>query len=211
MPRRRHYSWPFNGPSTKAHDRNSSIDIGASQLVTRSRNYSLAFESAVEGPFRPGDVYEEDDAISAGIIPSKSTRRSRLWPSSGDVPEGRKRSEYREKDVIISSVTEADELPTAMLRRIIWPRLEKARQLFPLHMTATTSTVHGDKVIISCLSSPTLSETEAEMMSEPHRRDTVLDEGYLKPLAERRHRRCHSEQPRVWKEPSPGLWTLMEE
>ncbi|KAL1986176.1 hypothetical protein VTN96DRAFT_6828 [Rasamsonia emersonii] len=210
VPRRRHYSWPFSGPSTKALDRNTSIDRRASQLASRARNRSLAFESAVEGPFYPEDVYEEDDAVSAGIIPSapsKRTRHSRLWP----VSEARKRRGYNEKDVIISSVTEADELPKAVLRRIVWPRLEKVRQLLPLHNKARTSSVHGNNIVPSCFSSPNLSEKEAETMSERCGRDAELDEGHLRPLAERRHRRCHSEQPRVWKEPSPGLWTLAEE
>lgn len=212
VPRHRHYSWPFSGPSTKPLDRNTSIDRRVSQLASRARYRSLAFDSAVEGSFHPEDVYEEDDAVSAGIIPSKSTRHSRLWPSSSsDVSEGRKRSGYREKDVIISSVTEADELPKAVLRRMIWPRLEKARQLLPLHMKARTSSVHGDNIVISCFSTPNLSEKEAELMSERRGRDAELNEGHLRPLAERRHRRCHSEQPRVWKEPSPGLWTLAEE
>jgi hypothetical protein len=212
VPRRRRYSWPFSTPSTKSLDRNTSIDKRTPQLTLRARKRRFSFESASEEYFRPDDVYEEDDAVSAGIIPSQSTRHSRRWRSSSDdVYQGRRRSGHGEKEVIISSVTEADELPTAMLRRIVWPRLKKARALLPLHMAATSSAVRGDNVIISCLSSPNLSGKDTGPMSELHARDPELHEGHLRPLAERRHRRCHSEQPRVWKEPSPGLWTLTEE
>lgn len=207
-PRRRHHSWPFSNRSTKALERNISIDVRSSRLASRVRGRHIAFGSVLEEHFRQGDVYEEDDAVSAGIITSKGSRHTRLWRSStGDTSDGRGQSENGERDVITSTVTEADELPTAILRRIIWPRWERARLLFP-HMTTTTST---DNVIISCRSSPNLSIGDTETISEPHRRDTELNEGYLRPLAERRHRRCHSEQPRVWKEPSPDLWTLMEE
>ena len=135
------------------------------------------------------------------------------------------------EEIVISSITRADEAPIAVMRRLVWPHLQKARRLFdPLQALQYLTgpwTVHSryDRTgegqsqeekanYVAKLVSPS-----APSLSGPRR--FSADEG-VKSLAmpdhhewmlrpERRHRRCHSEQPRAWREPNPGLWTLAEE
>lgn len=141
--------------------------------------------------------------------------------SETEKPRRQEKEEEEEEEVIVSSITEANHLPSAVLRRIIRPRLEKAKQfLIPLHLhfsssssAATTALpIRGrqeKKVVLSCASTPVLPMTKFD--------DTIMD--VPTPMMPenwgfrpgRRHRRCHSEQPRAWREPSPGLWTLAEE
>jgi hypothetical protein len=188
-------------------------------------------------PYSSSD--EEDVFVSAGIISSKdkpqrrrSKRRRRSRANKPATQKSHKKkgksdkleksnekeeTRHQEEEVIVSSITEANHLPSAVLRRIIRPRLEKAKQfLIPLHLhfsssaTATTPLpIRGrDKVALSCASTPVLPtrlddmfmDVPTPMMSEDWR---------FRP--DRRHRRSHSEQPRAWREPSPALWTLAEE
>lgn len=199
MPRVRHYSWPFSSPSTTKVD-SSAFLVDARSPRWLKRRSSL--EDAFQTRFSPDglDSFTDDDIFSAGIVRSKSTRqlkRSRFHRDGSS-------DEHGDVEIIVSSITEADELPTAMLRRIIWPRLEKARHLFPSHSaTSTTTVVRKDKAALSCHSTPSLPDGQVK--------EAELEGDYLRPRPGRRHRRCHSEQPRAWREPSPGLWTLLEE
>jgi hypothetical protein len=199
MPRVRHYSWPFSGPSTTKTDASDPFfDARSSRWLKRRPSLEEAFQrrSNPDGL----DPFPEDDIFSAGIDRSTSTRqlKRRRFHRDG-VSEA-----HRDMEVIVSSITEADELPTAMLRRIVWPRLEKARHLLPSHSTTLTATVsRKNKATLSCQSMPSLPEGLVE--------EAEAESGYLRPRPGRRHRRCHSEQPRAWREPSPDLWTLPEE
>ncbi|QKX64591.1 uncharacterized protein TRUGW13939_11766 [Talaromyces rugulosus] len=193
-------------------------------------------------PYSSSD--EEDVFASAGIISSKEKprrrrskrrRRSRVDRSVAkkshkneeklEKLENNKTKEARgepeeEEEVIVSSITEANHLPSAVLRRIIRPRLEKAKQfLIPLHLhflswsAATTTTplpIRGreEKVVLSCASTPVLLTKFDDMLMDVPTPIMPEDWGFR---PGRRHRRCHSEQPRAWREPSPGLWTLAEE
>ncbi|KAH8690140.1 hypothetical protein BGW36DRAFT_433094 [Talaromyces proteolyticus] len=251
MPRHRHYSWPFSGP-TRVEDvpvpaplnPDSQYQPFTSSLPLQQENGKerkpLALvKDTFHRPLSPDTLTfpysssdEEDVFISAGIVSkekhrrhrTKKRRRSRVHkkitknqPKEHDHAEKNESHEQREeqREVIISSITEANHVPTAMLRRIIWPRLEKARQfLIPLHLHfssslpssgSTHSSVSSAKetIVLSCASTPTLSETEDVSFS------MAGEDWRLRPG--RRHRRCHSEQPRAWREPSAGLWTLDEE
>lgn len=131
-----------------------------------------------------------------------------------------------EEENIVSTITEANEAPGAKLRRYLWPQLEKARQFFiPIHTfgyLAGNWSSHArppdigndhvkDAAKLTSPSAPALAFTapladENCLLSQ----STTPENGWmLRPG--RRHRRCHSEQPRAWREPSPGLWTLAEE
>jgi hypothetical protein len=130
------------------------------------------------------------------------------------------RGKQEEEEVIVSSITEANHLPSAVLRRIIRPRLEKAKQfLIPLHLhfssaaaaaTTTALPIRGreEKVVLSCASTPVLPTKFEDMLMDVPTPMMPEDWGFR---PGRRHRRCHSEQPRAWREPSPALWTLAEE
>ncbi|KAN0069143.1 hypothetical protein V8E54_012772 [Elaphomyces granulatus] len=225
---RRHYSWPFGGPSTNTHEehhRRQTADLRVvKNLMSQEENRFASFQPVPEDPLSIGDLYEEDDAISAGIVRSESTssRHSRLWPCSHseEAAEWHKRGDggsRKEDTTIVSSVTEAEELPIAMLRRLLWSRLEKAR-LHPSVRTANNKSVaHGDdNDIMITVTSPLHLTEEVTWIGELEESDR-LNDGYhhhhARPRWERgrKHRRCHSEQPRSWREPGPGLWTLVEE
>jgi hypothetical protein len=133
-------------------------------------------------------------------------------------------------EIIISSITQANEAPIAIMRRFVWPQLEKARRLFiPLqtiqyltgswtshskYARPTEKKSHEIKVrYVAKLTSPSVpslsggrSSADSAVMSL-----SIPDHNEWMLRPERRHRRCHSEQPRAWREPNPGLWTLTEE
>ncbi|OJJ31549.1 hypothetical protein ASPWEDRAFT_62678 [Aspergillus wentii DTO 134E9] len=139
--------------------------------------------------------FDVDDAASAGIIRSKITRSHRIWSSSRDTTAGASESNGSSS--------------TASLRRMIRPPLDKARSLFVLPTTTTT----GQNVVISYWAPPApvpLVAVQPLSAVEMTRRRIVREEsGSLS--VERKHRRCHSEQPRAWRKPSASLWPLEEE
>lgn len=182
---------------------------------------------------------DEDIPWSAGIVEAKSETRRRRRKARRERSKRRKREQERgigrgsitdteahdsAEENIVSSITEASEAPGAKLRRYVWPHLEKARQLLiPAHTfhnltwywsshSTTPSDIdssHGNKLKyasrLASTSTPALTGTSSPTDDD----NLVIDEWSLRPG--RRHRRCHSEQPRAWREPSPGLWTLAEE
>jgi hypothetical protein len=130
---------------------------------------------------------------------------------------------------IVSSITEANKAPAARLRRYVWGHLDKARHFWiPSYifdcLSSWTGSLHPRPAVannenrdnrpkyatkLTSASAPTLpfivSPADDNGIPQP-----ALDNKWmLRPG--RRHRRCHSEQPRSWREPSRGLWTLAEE
>lgn len=194
--RQRHHSWPYCAASTHGRERPDVTDIRVSNLRSRAREKVPSFQVQKETTLRFDDIFDEDDAVSAGIVRSKSARHHRLWSLSKD-----------KDDEVVSTVTEADELPSAVLRRIIWTQLEKGRLPFMLH----TTTSRGDDVTISYLDSLTVPVREKPARGGERGKGNQDDDESLRPLPGRKHRRSHSEQPRAWREPSAGLWTLVEE
>lgn len=251
MPVRRHYSWPFSGSASGARAeelRYNPRKIDSSLSTSNPQRFTKRF-TAFDQPFGPTlSLYSssEEDVIlsSAGILDSKiekrelrRQRRERRAEHKRRRHERRQRSAEANKDedgpteeIIISSITQANEAPIAIMRRFLWPHLEKARHFFlPLHTfqyLAGSWTSHLRRVgptdkksheikarYVAKLVSPSApslspkepSADEAGMsLSIPDRNEWML-------RPERRHRRCHSEQPRAWREPNPGLWTLAEE
>ncbi|KAL2001581.1 hypothetical protein VTN02DRAFT_1560 [Thermoascus thermophilus] len=179
---RRHYSWPCSGPSPHARERLDLTDTRDLKPRSSVKEQFLPFHGQNAGSRFTEDLFDEDDAMSAGIVRPKSTRGHRRWSLSKD------------RDEVVSSVTEADELPGAVLRRMVWAQLEKGRLYFTLH----TTTAAGENVTISYLDAMAAAPGKSA-----HGPDATKRTG--------RHRRFHSEQPRAWREPSAGLWTLEEE
>jgi hypothetical protein len=252
--RRRHYSWPFSGPSTNAYSRDIFSDTNISKQKLRCGN-TLASTTIIDNMRQSNfldDVYNED-TLSAGIVPSsKNLRSPRLWRSATSNvirrPErerttGWDRDAERGTEVVISTITQANELPTAVLRRLIWPRFEKTRLHTSSHRrhyhhssshTLTSSSLSEipppkkTQVFVTITRSVTTpSQVEDGSQKEKDNSDGALynafddreveTEFYHVPTVDLQfqnrlhHRRCHSAQPRAWQEPSPGLWTLLEE
>ncbi|EEA26770.1 conserved hypothetical protein [Talaromyces marneffei ATCC 18224] len=157
---------------------------------------------------------------SAGILDIKSEkhqlRRQRR--------ERRAEHKRRRQEIIISSITQASEAPVAIMRRLVWPHLERVRQFFiplqtiryltgswTLHSKYGRPTEKKNREIKTSPSAPSLSGARRSSADETVLSLSIPDKNEWMLRPGRRHRRCHSEQPRAWREPNPGLWTLAEE
>jgi hypothetical protein len=250
--RRRHYSWPFSGPSTHPY-----TDAGIFKP-----KFSCQPGEAIENIHQIQNFVDDD--FSAGIVasspknscPSRLCRLTATIHSSRGSQHGRNLRWNREADaqreVVISTITQANnELPTAILRRVMRPWLEKARWHVFSHqhhqkdsaldndsstsiskIPLSSSPLEKKPVFVPVETSETSARACVENQSEKEE-DRQSGNAASKPLGDsdhalnltsphtagvnvqlhppRHHRRCHSAQPRVWQEPSPGLWTLQEE
>ncbi|KAL2863400.1 uncharacterized protein BJX67DRAFT_261261 [Aspergillus lucknowensis] len=128
----------------------------------------------------------EDDAASAGIVRSQPTHpHHRLWHSS---KEGAGHSQTS--------------IATVSLRKMVQPPLDRARSLFVLPSTITAKEVVFLPDWVHRLAAHPMNPTERGRPQEDRRGRLSTDKN---------HRRCHSERPRSWKQPSEKLWTLKEE
>jgi hypothetical protein len=186
---RRRHSWPFGSPGAQLREkriaRNSSA-LDPSTLAELEEHY-LA-------PIVSEDLPDNDDAASAGIVRTKTTRSHHRWFASKHAV---RHGSSGHKSTTMSG-------GTGSLRRMIRPPLDKARSLFVVPTTTST----GEQVVVSCWVSQADGTQPADFVTDRGRKITDGPE-YL--TAERNHRRCHSEQPRSWRAPSASLWTLLEE
>lgn len=244
----RHYSWPFSGSASSGKaEVLRGIPRKNDSLFSNSRTQKSTEQfAAFDQMFGPvvslySSSDEEEIMSSAGIMDSKVEKRQlRRQRRERRAEHKRRRRERRQRSAeanhdedntteeIISSITQANEAPIAIIRRFVWPHLEKVRHFFlPLHtfhyltgswisnVGPTNKKSHETKArYVAKLTSP--SAPSLSRSKEPSADEGVMslsipehNEWVLRP--ERRHRRCHSEQPRAWREPNPGLWTLAEE
>ncbi|PWY71709.1 hypothetical protein BO70DRAFT_121355 [Aspergillus heteromorphus CBS 117.55] len=194
---RRRHSWPYCGPGTQLRERRHLAVIALEQQQQQFLT-----------PVGSEDLLE-DDAASAGIVRSKVGRSHRRWfaPKTGGA------GAVGQMQVPTTTTgTGAGTGSSGPLRRMIRPPLDKARSLFVLPTTTTT----GQNVLVSYWV-PQDAAAPVPPVAVP-----VVGGGGRAPeygygpaaahlLAERFHRRCHSEQPRSWKRPSATLWPLEEE
>jgi hypothetical protein len=199
--RRRHHSWPYCIPGHHTTNHARIKDLGISKL----RASKEPFSSWTSSPYVLSslDSRHQDDDLSAGIVRSRSVRHG-IWPSSCCDDDDDERSEE-----LVSSITEAGELPSAVLRTIV-PHINLVKvRLFPVHQTTTD---REERVLISYFGPFDFTDDiESRAMGAGESADRSA--GHLRPRegARRMHRRRHSEQPRSWREPSVELWTLLEE
>ncbi|KAK2756718.1 hypothetical protein FQN54_005164 [Arachnomyces sp. PD_36] len=216
--RRRRYSWPYSTPNTtRVQDRQNPIpdnDIRAlKQYFGDDKNGKSQRVPIVETTEKFGymDSDDGDDALSAGIVRSKTMRHTRrIWPSSCCDD-----SDDNMDDDIVSTVTEAGEVPSAILRRIV-PQVDRAKMFSALSSSSSDhakSDGDGDEVMVSYFETNDQQKGSRAQGRQQRTQDTsYLTDPRLQPEhSQRRHRRCHSEQPRAWREPSAELWPLKEE
>lgn len=217
--RRRRYSWPYSTPNTtRIQERQNPIpdrDIRAlKQYFGDDGNPQRV--PIVETTEKFGYMDEdEDDAVSAGIVRSKTMRHPRyhrIWPS----PCCDSSDDNMDDDDIVSSATEAGEVPSAILRRIV-PQVDRAK-MFSSHSTSSNehdrTDKDGDDVMVSYFETNNQrqgSRSHGKQQAGAQNRDLLMDPRLRPEESQRRHRRCHSEQPRSWREPSAELWPLKEE
>lgn len=260
MPGRRHYSWPFSGPASSAKAEElrfipRKVDsLPSTSRTRRSVDRFTTFDKPFDSTLPLYSSSEEEEMMSsAGIMDPKLERRQlRRQRRERRAEHKRRRHERRQRcrsvdksnitepnnddngaaeGIIISSITQANEAPIAIMRRFMWPHLERARHFFlPLQTIQylTGSWTSHSKYAVSTEkksqetkaryvakltspSAPSLSGTRRSSADEGVMSLSIPDHNEWMLRPERRHRRCHSEQPRAWREPNPGLWTLAEE
>jgi hypothetical protein len=141
------------------------------------------FETEFLTPIMSEDLYYEDDAASAGIEPTRAHHR--LWHSSKE-----------------STGEGSAHVDAVSLRKIVQPPLDRARSLFVL-----PTTVSGKEIMLL----PYWVHRLAAHPIAPRPRGRSRDHERGRLALDKNHRRCHSERPRSWKQPSKNLWTLKEE
>lgn len=195
---RRHHSWPHCG-SELCMRNTRNVNLQVSEPVSETSGHSpWSFQQATVVPLMT-EEFANDDAEMAGIVQSQMPRMHRIW--SRPIP--REKSENIEGS---ASVLEARKhVHRSVLRRLIRrPPLDKTRSLFVM----PTINTRNQAMISGWM--PPRSSARPIIMTD--RLQTVLSNGDgVRMGAERRHRRCHSEQPRAWRRPSATLWTLQEE
>ncbi|KAL4901420.1 hypothetical protein BDW74DRAFT_83404 [Aspergillus multicolor] len=142
------------------------------------------FEGQFLTPIESDELFE-DDAAYAGIVRSQSSRSHRLWHHSKD-----KKEAYQANAGTVS------------LRKMMQPPLDRARSFFVLPSTVSTKEMALLPYWVHRLSAHPIAAKERKAPQTETR-------GRL--MVEKNHRRCHSERPRSWKQPSEDLWTLLEE
>lgn len=187
---RRRHSWPYSGP------RKQPLPI----IKVSAPDDELAPHFLT--PLAPEDLFDDPDAAaSAGIVrspPQQQHHHHHLW------------SHFRTAPTTQTPHLSGSPSPPGTLRRMIRPPLDKARSLF----TVPTTTAAGESVWVSYWVPHGKGNLSAR---GTERTGTAIDAGTgirgreALARAERFHRRCHSEQPRSWREPSASLWTLLEE
>ncbi|KAJ5225669.1 hypothetical protein N7468_006894 [Penicillium chermesinum] len=195
---RRHHSWPHCGSELCMRAPSSAEFRLFNPTPDLPRHPSWSFQQAASIPPITEDGPGGDDAEMAGIV-RQSSRTHRLWsrPIQG----------LRPSDVPVSAMADSRKhVHRSVLRRLIRrPALDKTRSLFVMPTMMTV----GDQSRISGWMPPRWSARPVVVVERSRAAGPILATPQF--MAERRHRRCHSEQPRSWKEPSVGLWTLQEE
>ncbi|KAJ5595247.1 uncharacterized protein N7459_001455 [Penicillium hispanicum] len=197
---RRHHSWPHCGSELCMREPRSLEVRVSRQPLAPTSHPAWSFQQATVVPLIAEELPNDNDAEKAGIVQSQASRAHRLW--------SRPLSKERCEDIPVStSAAEARKhVHRSVLRRLIRrPPLDKTRSLFVMPTTMTA----GDQVLISGWMPPRLSARPVMVTDKTHSDWSVADSAQFG--AERRHRRSHSEQPRSWRKPSAGLWTLEEE
>lgn len=199
---KRRHSWPYCGPPSHSARRHYAPVI-APQAPPPPLSYS---QFAV--PLVTTDLYEQDDAASAGIVRPRHSFAHRLWST----PKGH----------LATASASTSTASTSSMRQVVRPSLDKARSLFvlPTASTVPTTTTWGNAnmtvsyVVPSPLplavQQPIVAVSTGHMGNGGYAYGHGYGYGHL-PVGRRHHRRCHSERPRAWREPSASLWTLMEE
>ena len=98
--------------------------------------------------------------------------------------------------------------PRRVFRRLTRrPPLSKSRSLFAVPSSAMTF----QPSVLSAYLPPQGTSKQMVIVDFDRRRSSNSGADAARFMAERRHRRCHSEQPRAWRRPSATIWPLREQ
>lgn len=205
---RRRHSWPYCGPIARSGTA-SSAPIKLARPPQVHPQYTV--------PLQPADILlseeQYNDAASAGIIRSKTKMKNRLWST----PTSTVRNPKSQVPILNvgggggSGIPVPAFMPTILPRQIVRPQLDRARSLFALPTVAATTgaSIPGTGTNMASHWVPITAVPTQQPLLTPNSakyRIAGVDGQHGAML-----RRCHSERPRSWREPSAGLYTLVEE
>lgn len=195
---RRHHSWPHCGSELCMREPRS-LELRIFKPADGNPNFTpWSFQQATVPLI--AEELEDDDAEMAGIVRSRRPRVHRLWSRT------LLRDEREEIHLSATTVDARKHVHRSVLRRLIRrPLLDRTRSLFVMPTTRRA----GDGTVISGWMPARISAQPVTVIER--KRTALAGVDTAKWLTERRHRRCHSEQPRSWREPSASLWPLREE
>ena len=198
MPRhhRRHHSWPHCGSELCMREPRS-LELRITRPEAGLNLSPWSFQQATV-PL----IAEElpDDTEMAGIIRARPPRVHRLWSRT------LLKDKHDEIHLSATAVEARKHVHRSAFRRLIrLAKLDRTRSLFVMPATRKA----GNQTVISGWMPSRISAPPLVIVERNRTALSGVDAARF--VAERRHRRCHSEQPRAWREPSASLWTLQEE
>ena len=210
---RRRHTWPYCGSPANSTPRyytpifQGPVQVPVAVPATPQAHHASLNYHQFAVPLGTTDLNDQDDAASAGIVRPRHTFAQRFWfTPKGPIP-------------MVNVTTDTDTTSVLSSRQVARPSLDKARSLFVLPTTSTVRTATGKNTIMVSYAVPSVPptvyrSTVAVNTSQMRKGGYGYGYGYgygHEPADKRHHRRCHSERPRAWREPSASLWTLMEE
>lgn len=158
----------------------------------------LFFQQATAVPLSTEELLYVDMGMPE--LSRQPKRMSRLWFRSATKGQS-------DQSSLSGSSGQMKQSYRSVLRRLTRrPPLNKTRSL----VVVPSDIRSGDPYIMSGLRPPHDLAEQAILSDSDRGRSSVVRVGAARFMAERRHRRCHSEQPRAWRKPSATLWTLQE-
>jgi hypothetical protein len=187
---RRHHTWPY---------------CGSDLCLRETRSLESNVFNPVNGPSGYVPVIVEEllcDDMGMPELSRQPKRLPRLWFRSSDKTRNEEATSTSSPDLTWRHT------PRRVFRRLTRrPPLSKSRSLFvvPSNMRSVNPNVMSDWI-------PPQTFTRQFVISDTERgRSAISGADAARFIAERRHRRCHSEQPRAWRRPSATIWPLREQ
>lgn len=213
---KRRHTWPYCGSPANSTPRyytpifqgpvSVPVAVPATPAAPQAPHAPLNYHQFAV-PLGTTDLNDPDDAASAGLVRPRHSFAQRFWfTPKGPIP-------------VTNATTNTDTTSASSSRQVARPPLDKARSLFVLPTTSTVRTATGGNTTMVSYAVPSLPltvyrPTVAVNTTQIGNGGYGYNYGYgygHVPAGRRHHRRCHSERPRAWREPSASLWTLIEE
>ncbi|KAJ5083940.1 hypothetical protein NUU61_008519 [Penicillium alfredii] len=198
---RRHHTWPHCGSDLcMRQPRSPDPRISKPCISPTTQPVFWTVPAAMIVPLE-ADQPPDSDAEMAGIIGLPGARARHFWSRSA-----RQRQDDNHNPLSPLAPEPRKQAHRNVLRRLVRrPLLGKAQSLIavPTTMTARDHVVVSNRVPLRASVAPVVVAERTRPAWSAAEMDRLV--------SERRHRRCHSEQPRAWRRPSASLWTLREE
>jgi hypothetical protein len=197
---RRHHTWPHCGSDLCMREP-KGLELHVSKPNDGPPTYlPWSFQQATMVPVIAEELLCDDMGMPE--ISRQPKRMPRLWFRSSD------RTRNENSSLTGYSDTTWKYTPRRVFRRLIRrPPLNKSRSLFvvPSNMRAF------EPNLMPAWIPPEAFNQQVVVSDSGRGRSAITGADAARFMAERRHRRCHSEQPRAWRRPSATIWPLQEQ